>query len=225
MVHCAEMRETMTAEKYVKKIIRRIKCSGGKKKEIEKQLLMDIKARLNEGEPLENIFSQMGTVEEIAKSFNESISPMEQKKYKRNRIVKIIFPIILVLMVLAGLVYWVLPKGVDIETSKYFSKPEVEEAMRETVELLDKGDYSSLQERAIPQMASSLNEGILGDAKKQISDKWGEKKQFGKAYIQEIVQRNKHFVIGQIIVTYENISVTYTMTFDSDMKLAGLYMK
>lgn len=128
-------------------------------------------------------------------------------------------------MVLAGLVYWVLPKGVDIETSKYFSKPEVEEAMRETVELLDKGDYSSLQERAIPQMAPSLNEGILGDAKKQISDKWGEKKQFGKAYIQEIVQRNKHFVIGQIIVTYENISVTYTMTFDSDMKLAGLYMK
>lgn len=91
MVHCAEMRETMTAEKYVKKIIRRIKCSGGKKKEIEKQLLMDIKARLNEGEPLENIFSQMGTVEEIAKSFNESISPMEQKSIKETGLLKLYF--------------------------------------------------------------------------------------------------------------------------------------
>lgn len=225
MVHCAEMGETMTAEKYVKKIIKRIKCSGRKKKEIEKQLLMDIKARLNEGESIENIFLQMGTTEEIARSFNESISPKEQRKYKRNKIVKIILPIILVLVVLAGLVYWVLPKGVDIETSKYFSKSEVEETMKKTVELLDQSDYSSLQNRAISQIKSSLNEDIIENAKKLIGDNWGEQKQFGKAYIQEIVQRNEHFVIGQMTVTYENASVTYTMTFDSDMKLAGLYMK
>lgn len=225
MVRFAEMREAMTAEKYVKKIIKRIKCGGEKKKEIGKQLLMDIKARLNEGETLENIFLQMGTAEEIASSFNESISLAEQKKYRRNKIVKIVLPIILALAVLAGLVYWMLPKMADIETSDYFSKPEVEETMKETIELLDKGDYSSLQERAIPQLVSSLNKDIIENAKKSIGDNWGGKKQFGKAYIQEIVQRNQHFVIGQITVTYENASVTYTITFDSDMKLAGLYMK
>lgn len=219
------MREIMTAEKYVKKIIKRIKCSGGKKKEIKKQLLMDMKARLDEGETLENVLMQMGTVEEIANSFNESLSSSEQRKYKRNKILKIILPIILVLVVLAGSVYWVLPKGVDIENSKYFSKSEVEEAMKETVELLDQGDYSSLQAKSISEVASALNKDTMENAKKQISDNWGGQKQFGKAYIQEIVQRNVHFVIGQVTVTYENASVTYTLTFNSDMKLAGLYMK
>ena len=215
----------MTAEKYVKKIIKRIKCSGGKKKEIKKQLLMDMKARMDEGETLENVLMQMGTVEEIANSFNESLSSLEQRKYKRNKILKIILPIILVLVVLAGSVYWVLPKGVDIENSKYFSKSEVEEAMKETVELLDQGDYSSLQAKSISEVASALNKDTMENAKKQISDNWGGQKQFGKAYIQEIVQRNVHFVIGQVTVTYENASVTYTLTFNSDMKLAGLYMK
>lgn len=33
------------------------------------------------------------------------------------------------------------------------------------------------------------------------------------------------YVVGQVTVNYENTNVTYTITFDEDLKLAGLYMK
>ena len=41
----------------------------------------------------------------------------------------------------------------------------------------------------------------------------------------EINQRGQKFAIAQLNVSYENISVTYTLTFDDKMKLAGFYIK
>ena len=43
----------MDAKKYVNAIVRKIKCNGKKKKEIRKQLLMDIDMRMKQGERLE----------------------------------------------------------------------------------------------------------------------------------------------------------------------------
>ena len=75
----------MDAEKYVNAIARKVKCNGKKKKEIKKQLMMDIHMRMKQGERLEEIISQMGTVKEIADGFNENISLKEQKRYVRNK--------------------------------------------------------------------------------------------------------------------------------------------
>ncbi len=44
-------------------------------------------------------------------------------------------------------------------------------------------------------------------------------------YISEVSQINQHYVIGQVTAAYENVSITYTITLDEDMKWAGLYMK
>lgn len=97
--------------------------------------------------------------------------------------------------------------------------------MKDTVELLDAGDYTSLRENAILQMQTVLNEESMGSAKKQISDDWGERLQFGNAYIAEIVQQNTHYAVGEITVTYDNVSVIYRLTFDENMLLAGIYMR
>lgn len=215
----------MTATQYVKAIVRKIKCSGNKKKEIEKQLLYDIDLRMEQGEKLEDIIVQMGTVREIAESFNENISVQEQKKYTRNRILKIVIPIVLILAILICLVYWVLPKRLDIENSEHFDKAQIEEAMKDTVKLLDAGDYAALQDTAISQMKEVLNAETMENAKKHISDNWGERLQFGNAYIAEVVQQNTHYAVGEITVTYDNVSVVYTITYDENMKLAGLYMR
>ena len=104
----------MDAQKYVKAIARKIKCSGKKKKEIKKQLMTDIQMRIKQGEQLEEIISQMGTVREIAEGFNENISEEEQKRFVRNRVLKIVVPVITVLILLVLLVYWMLPKSFDI---------------------------------------------------------------------------------------------------------------
>lgn len=215
----------MTAVQYVNAIGKKIKCSREKKKEIEKQLLMDINLRMEQGEKLEDIISGMGTIREIADSFNENIPINEQKKYIRNKRFKAAAEIVLLLIILSGFTYWILPKGADIENSTYFDKTQVENAMKHTVELLDADDYSSLQGNAIAQMQNVLNEETIGSARGQISDDWGKRLQFGNAYIAEIVQRNNHFVVGEITVAYENISVVYRLTYDENMQLTGLYMR
>lgn len=215
----------MDAKKYVNAIARKIKCNGKKKKEIKKQLMMDIHMRMKQGERLEEIISQMGTVKEIADGFNENISLREQKRYVRNKVLRIVIPIIVVLAFLILFVYWIFPKSFDIEQSKYFNREQVEAAMKETVELLDEEDYIALQENAIPQMQSLLNAETRKGMRGTISDDWGERKQFGAVYMAELVQGNMHLAVGEVTVTYENVSVTYRLTYDKDMRLAGMYVR
>lgn len=215
----------MNANQYVNAVIKKIKCSGKKKKEIKKQLLTDINMRREQGEGLEEILSHMGSVQEIADSFNEDISPQEHKAYRRDKALKIAIPIVVALVLLAAAIYWMLPKGRDIGQSKYFEKAEVEAAMIETVERLDAGDYESLQADAIPQMKQFLNEEEMAKVRGSISDDWGEREQFGAVYLAEIVQANQCLAVGEITVTYENVSVTYRLSYDKEMRLAGLYVR
>ena len=215
----------MNDKQYVNAIARKIKCSGTRKKEIKKQLLADIHMRTGQGETLESVISQMGSITEVADSFNETIPPSEQKQFSRNKLLKIIIPIVLVIICLLSIVYWLLPKGKDIADSKYFNHEQVEAAMKQTIELLDAKDYAALQKSAIPQMESILNEETIEDVKNGISENWGERKQFGTAYIAELIQGNTHFAVGEITVTYENVSVTYRLTYDQNMQFAGIYMR
>lgn len=215
----------MNANQYVNAVIKKIKCNGKKKEEIKRQLLTDIDMRMRQGERLEEIISGMGSVQEIADGFNESISPTEQKKYRRNMALKIVIPIAVVLVLLSILIYWMFPKGRDIEQSKYFDKAQVEAAMKETVTLLDEGASDDLQENAISQMQKFLDKAGIQKIKATMSDDWGQRQQFGAVYMTELVQGNQHLAIGEITVTYENISVIYRLTYDQDMKLAGLYVR
>lgn len=215
----------MNEKQYVNAIVRKIKCDGKKKKEIKRQLLTDISMRAKQGERSEDIISRMGTAKEIADGFNENISMEEQKRYVRNKVLKIAIPIIAVLVFTSLLVYWMLPKAADIEQSKYFNKEQVEAAMKETIELLDAEDYTALQKNAIPQMQPLLNAETMSDVRKTLSDDWGERKQFGAVYMVEMIQGNSHFAVGEITVTYENVSATYRLTYDEDMRFAGIYVR
>lgn len=215
----------MSEKRYVKAVARKIRCGGKRKKEIERQLLTDIQMREKQGERLEEIIARMGSAEEIADGFNESISAQEQKKYARNKVLKIAAPIVLTVLFLGLFVYCLFPKSADIERSKYFDKDRVEAAMKETIELLDAEDYATLQENAIPQMLAFLNAETRADMRSTLSDDWGERKQFGAVYMVELIQGNRHFAVGEMTVTYENVSVTYRLTYDEDMRLAGIYVR
>lgn len=215
----------MDEKRYVNAVARKLKCGGKRKKEIKRQLLSDIQMRENQGERLEEIISRMGKAEEIAESFNESISVKEQRRYAGNRVLKIVIPIVLALTFIAVSVYWIFPKTVDIEKSRVFDKEEVEAAMKETVELLDAEAYAVLQENAIPQMQSFLNAETRESIRETLSDDWGERKQFGAVYMAEVIQGNTHLAVGEMTVTYENVSVTYRLTYDEDMRFAGIYVR
>lgn len=215
----------MDEKRYVNAVARKLKCGGTRKREIKRQLLADMQARENQGERLDDIISRMGKAEEIAEGFNENISVEERKRYARNRVLKIVIPIALALFFLGMAGYWLFPKTVDIEKSRYFDKEEVEAAMKETVELLDAEEYAALQENATAQMQSLLNAETRESMRETLSDDWGERRQFGAVYLAEVVQGNRHLAVGEMTVTYENVSVTYRLTYDEDMRLAGIYVR
>lgn len=215
----------MNENQYVNAVGRKVRCSGKRKKEIKRQLLSDIHMRLEQGEVLQEIISQMGTVQEIADGFNEGISKNEQKKYRRNKVLKIVIPIVAVLVLLAAFACWILPRGYAIEQSEYFDEVQVEAAMKETIELLDAEEYDALKENAISQMHPFLNSEEMGKIKGTLSDDWGKRQQFGTVYMTELVQGNTHLAVGEITVVYENVTVTYRLSYDKDMRLAGLYVR
>ncbi len=215
----------MNVNQYINQIARNVKCGGAKKKEIRKQLLMDIDFRLEQGEELEHIISQMGTAKEIADSFNEELSEQEKKVFVRNRGLKIVTLIAAVLVLAVAYLYWILPKSTNIEKSVHFDRAQVEESMRNTIELLDAGDYSALQAASIKQLEAYMTQGEMETAKAQISADWGARQSFGAFYLAEITQKNEHYVIGEVTVAYDNINVTYRLTYDRDMRLAGIYMR
>ena len=215
----------MDAKRYVNAIGRKIKCGGKKRKEIKKQLLTDIATRIEQGERLEDVIVQMGSVKDIAESFNETLSAKEKRQYTCGKVLKVVIPIIVILALLVGLLYWALPKGSSIAESKYFTEGGMADAMAETVDQLDAGDYDAMRKNAIPAMQSVLTDEVMEEAKAQISDDWGERDSFGSVYMGEITQGNAHYAVGEITVIYENTSVTYRLTYDTDMRLAGLYMR
>ena len=215
----------MTAESYVKQIVKRVKCDKKRKLDIEKQLLYEIEERIGAGEDLQDILSGMGTVEEIAAGFNEGISEADRKRYRRNKLVKILVPIVVVLLILISLAVWYLPKVSEIEDSNIFVRADVEQKLVEVITLLDQDDYEGLQAVSTRQMANVLHDNYMSAAKQQISEEFGERISVGTIYMQEVRQMSQSFAICQVTVSYENVSVVYTITFDEEMKLAGLYMR
>lgn len=219
----------MKTETYVDKIVKQMQCSKSKKEEIRKQLLGDIRERVAAGESEEAVIAQMGTVEELAHEFNESFSAKERKRSRKSRSTKMIIITILVIIglfaIATALLYWMLPKGTDISESSTFVKEQVEARVEEVINLLDDGAYDTLAENATEQMAGVLNDEDMDAAKQLVGDDWGARVELGTIYMQEVEQQGVHYVITQVAASYENVTVTYTITFDENMKLAGIYMK
>lgn len=219
----------MKTETYVDKIVKQMQCSKSKKEEIRKQLLGDIRERVAAGESEEAVIAQMGTVEELVQEFNESFSAKERKRSRKSRSTKMIIITILVIIglfaIATALLYWMLPKGTDISESSTFVKEQVEARVEEVINLLDDGAYDTLAENATEQMAGVLNDEDMDAAKQLVGDDWGARVELGTIYMQEVEQQGVHYVITQVAASYENVTVTYTITFDENMKLAGIYMK
>ena len=73
----------MNQEKYVIAVLKKLKCSGSKKKEIRKELESDIAAALENGESLEEIMARMGSPASLAGEFNDNFSKEEITAFKR----------------------------------------------------------------------------------------------------------------------------------------------
>ena len=213
----------MDAEKYVKKIVRNLKCTGAKKKEIGDSLLSDIAARREQGEPMEQIMESMGSPEEIAEAFSQNLSDADRKAYKRRRIGMTIGQIVAALVFLSVLAWWMIPKPASLGDD--LSQEAVTASVENVVIMLNQNDFDGLQELAVDELKSKLTQETMDEVRKGISEDWGEMQSIGKVYMQGLKQKGKVMVVTQVDAVYENVSVVYTISFDEDLRLGGLYMR
>ena len=112
------------------------------------------------------------------------------------------------------------------ESTNVYASKEVEEKTKEVIELVSNNDYQTLRdEYAVEEMKEVLNEEYMLEAKNMINDNWGELKKIGTVYAAEVAQNNVNYTVVQVNATYENLSIAYTITFDDELKLAGVYFR
>lgn len=212
-------------ENYVKKIGKLLTCGKKRREEIKKELSTDIDAAVAAGEKEEEIIARMGKAEEIAKSFNQSFSEDELKIFRKERRIRRLIDILAVIVVMAVLFWWMIPKNTWLKDSKRFDETAVQKQAEEVVKLLDAGDYAGLRAMADSKMAGLINEEEMETARDNLTEDWGGFQNYGSVYLIESTQRGIHSAVVQMTAAYENTSVTYTISFDEDLKLTGLYMK
>lgn len=215
----------MQQEEYIKSVMRKLQCSGQKKEEIEKELVSDIQTALANGESWEEIENRMGTSDQLAKEFNENLTPEELAGRKRKQGLLIAGIIVGILVLLGAGVFWILPKSYELEKSGIFQEAVVLEQTEEIIALLDTEDYAGLEECAIEKMKPFMQENVIVEAKATLGEELGENQGITSSYMAEVRQAGQRTAVIQATVQYENRSVTYTISYDEDMRLAGLYMK
>ena len=215
----------MSREDYVKQIIKKVKCSKNKKEEIKRQILADISARMEAGESLEEIVANMGKAEEIAEEFNQNLSPEEVKAYKKSMLFKNLASAAVVFAVLCAFVWWWLPKTYEAGHSGKFLKENVEKEVEETILLLNADDFDALKAYAAEELQATLTKETIDEGRALLGDEWGELQEIGTVYMAEIEQKGKTYIFTQVHVTYENVKVIYTINFDEEMRLAGIFFQ
>ena len=215
----------MTAEKYVKEVGKLLKCRTSKKKEIKRQLLADINSQVAEGEALTEVLNRMGIPWDYANRYNDNFDKAERKAAKREKTLKIWGIVLLIVVVLAAAAYVKMPKMSDISESTVFQEEQVRAQTEEIITLYSNNDYKAVVEYMDDEMKQVLNASTLQYVKDQMGTDFGELLAFGTMYMTEVRQSGGIYAMVQVNVSYANTSVTYTVTYDESMKLAGFYLK
>ncbi len=216
----------MNQEKYIKAVLKRLKCGGKKKKEIQRDLESDISGALENGENLEDIMARMGSPASLAGEFNENFSKEEIMAFRRRKGFMIAGILTGVLVVILLLGFYALPKNYPMGKSGDFTEEEVTEQTKKVISFFNEEDYEAIQEMcASESMKQAMTEEKLLEVKKMFGEDWGAFVNYGNIYLGEVIQMGKTYAVVQINATYENTGITYTLMFDKEMRLCGFYMK
>lgn len=215
----------MTAEQYVRQVGKLLKCRSSRKKDVKKQILSEINSAVAAGENLEDVLTRMGIPWDYANRYNDSFDKAERKAAKRERTLTIWGVILLVIAVIIAGVYWNLPKWSDIGESTVFREEQVEAQAEEIIRFYSGNDFQAVTDRMNDDMKQVLNAATLQYTKSQMKEDFGELLALETVNVSEANQGGKLYAMIQVSVSYSNMNVTYTLTFDEDMMLAGFYVK
>lgn len=215
----------MNQRTYLKSIGKRLLCGSAKKKEILKQIASDISIAMENGKTFEEATAEMGSPAEAAAEFNENFDEAERRLGKRQKRFWMAGAIVAAILALFAAVFWLLPKTALITENSVFSEEEVVEKAKEVIAVLDENDMETLNPMMTDVMQKFLTEKVLLETKAMLSENFGAFQSWGSAYVVEMEQAGQKMAVIEIVANYENVTVIYQLSFDTGMKLSGLYLR
>lgn len=212
----------MNKDRYMRVFRKSLACDKNKKNEICKDLEVDIQEALANNENWEDIQARLGTPQMLANEFHENLGI--QHRGHRN---KIIIAVLVLIAGLIGIFFYVkslIPQTEVIGTSGYFSQAEVEEKTMDVIVYLNEHDYQAIYDMSNQRLQDVLSIKQLEDGISQLGELGEFEKITNQTYV-ELTQKNQINATGEIVALYQKRSVIYTISFDKDMNLSGIYMK
>lgn len=220
----------MNQASYVKTVAKHLACSKARHDEFVRDLESDIAAALAAGESWEQVERRMGDPRQVASEFNADLPASERaagKKRKRNKVIGIVVAVALVLVaVIAVAAWWAMPRYVAVGEASGHTEQQIVERSQEVVELFSDGDAQAIVALGNETMKQGLNEQMIQAAREAINGgDWGAFESFGTIYVGEFVQMGQTSNPVELVAVYEHATVTFTLAFNGDMELTGLFVK
>lgn len=214
----------MNKEKYINNVLKNINCSKNDKVKIKEDLNSDIAVALDSGESWGEIKKRLGSPEELASELNENFDCPVRSNSKRNIFIGVFIGVTVVILSIVLLFNYFVPKSSSIDESKIFDIEVLNQKVELVIDCLNTDNYEQLMTISNDLMKQSLSYEELNSAILSLGE-LGDFKSITRTNFSEVKNKKEIMAVGEIVALYEQKSVTYTISFDEDMKLAGLYMK
>ncbi len=111
--------------------------------------------------------------------------------------------------------------------SDAFNKETVESASKQVVEYLNSGKYDSVCDMFTDDLKAQLTSETLKSAVEKTYGSAGAFEKYKDVVVigQKVKGTKDDAAVAVVIAKYEKKNVTFTISFNKDMKLIGLYMK
>ena len=215
----------MNAKRYVRYIVKVLKCSSRRRREVRKELLSKLTSQSGETLSYDELRKEIGEIYDVINEYNDRMSAEEKKKYKTEHTIRVLIPVLLFISILIGGIIFIIPLSGDISASGYFTESTLAERLQKDITLLNDEDYEALRAGSTEAMQAVFSEGLMTSIQQKSGGDWGAFVSFGEAHYSDVVQYGQHLAVCEIPVTYENRNLIFRITYDSEMKLAGLYVR
>ena len=139
-----------------------------------------------------------------------------------NKMIKTALSVVMVLALSMGMIACAggkLPEG--------FDKDEVGSAAEEIVGLATTGDYDSIINALRDDLKSSITADQLKEGWAPLLEKAGAFDSITKTVFSSTKDKTtgEEYAVVQLMAKHENANLIYTLSFDKDLALVGLYLK
>ena len=152
---------------------------------------------------------------------------MGKIKWNNKTINTVLLGILGVGLLVGALLFWIeYPRMKEFGTAGIFTEEAVREKTGELIELFSEHDYQEiLDSYAGKALQKKADVERLENAAIFVSTDWGDFQEIAGITLGEMKKAGKWYAVSESRVVYEHVTVTFTFSFDKDMKLAGVYMK